>query len=229
MNIRVVFLVAIIIMFAVGCGITSFSSGGGITLKEACDNGKAEITQKTTAGTIPHMVSIKNNGSKPLVVDKGTILKSKDSQDLVIAEDKKLDPNSNETVNAYCIEPKQSALSGSILTPSGYVSTQIKQIIDSSNPTDLQNATNSQLQIWVIMNGDEIDVYTGESPFIVKTQNIKYYQLRGNLTQAKTDVMSRFNITDEGLQNLRSTSETSQSSVSWIDSFVEWLRGSLNI
>jgi hypothetical protein len=68
-----------------------------------------------------------------VVVAKGTILRSEESQDLVIIENKKISPKSNDSLQAYCIEPDQMAITGKTLKPSGTVSTEINQIISNSN------------------------------------------------------------------------------------------------
>jgi len=229
MNIRLILLLVLIVGFAVGCGAMSFLSGGGITLEQAYDNQQVDIVQKTVAGSVPHIVTITNNGSKPLVVDKGTILKSKESQDLVIIEDKKISPGTNDTVSAYCMEAETRAVPGATLTPSGTVSNQIKQIIDSSNPSDLQNATNSQLQIWIITSNGQVDSYTGEASALVQKQNIKYYQLREKLETAKTNVKTQFNLTDDEIGTLSSTADSTNNANTWINDFRQWITNTFGI
>lgn len=224
MNIRLIVLIVLVVIFASGCGAASFLSGGGVTLEQAYENKQTDIIQKTPAGTIPHNVTISNNGTKPIVVDKGTILKSKDSQDLVIIEDKKISPNSNETISAYCMEPSSKAIPGATLTPSGTASSQIMQIIDTSNPSDLQNATKSQLQIWIIVGNGQVDPYSGEAMAVVQTQKIKYYQLQQKLDTAKSEVMSRFNISSEGLKSISSTGNSDNPANTWINGFTQWIK-----
>jgi hypothetical protein len=228
MNIRLILLILVVVVFAGGCGAMSFLSGGGITLEQAYDNKQVEIVQNTVAGTIPHNVTINNNGTRPLVVDKGTILKSKESQDLVIIDDKKINPNYNDTVRAYCIEPDEKAVPGATLYPSGTVSSQIKQIIDTSNPSDLQNATQSQMQIWIIVSKGNVDVYSGEAMAVVQAQKTKYYLLQEKLDTAKANVMSRFNLTSEGIQNISFT-ESDNGVNNMITNFRQWFKNNLGI
>ncbi|MFA0832514.1 MAG: ARPP-1 family domain-containing protein [Methanobacterium formicicum] len=229
MNIRVILLIMVVVLFAAGCGAMSFLSGGGTTLEQAYDNKQVEIVQSTSAGAIPHNVTINNNGTKPVMVDKGTILKSKESQDLVIIDDKKVNPNSNDTVQAYCIEPDQKAVPGSTLYPAGTVSNQVKQIIDTSNPSDLQNATQSQMQIWIIASKGNVDVYSGESMAVVQTQKTKYYLLKEKLDTAKTDVMSRFNLTSDAIGNISLTADSDNSANTWISDIRQWFKNTLGI
>jgi hypothetical protein len=228
MNIRLILLIVLVVAFAGGCGAFSFLSGGGVTLEQAYDNKQAEIIQKTPAGTIPHNITIKNTGTNPLVVDKGTILKSKESQDLVIIEDKKISPNSNDTVKTYCMEPASKAIPGATLTPSGMASSQIMQIIDSSNPSDLQNATKSQLQIWIIVSKGQVDPYSGEAMAVVQNQKIKYYQLQEKLDTAKNEVMARFNLSSEAIQNLSSTDSNNPANT-WISDIRQWIQRNTGI
>ena len=229
MNIRLIILIVAVIVFSVGCGALSFLYGGGITLEQAYDNNQVSIIQKTYAGSIPHNVSIKNNGSQPVVVDKGTILKSKESQDVVIITDKKINPNSNDTVLAYCIEPDQKAVTGSSLYPSGTASSQVKEIIDSSNPTDLQNATQAQLQIWVIVTKGNVNVYSGEAMAVVQNQKTKYYQLQEKVETAKKNVMSRFNLTSEGVKNMSFSVESDNSANTWVADLRQWFKNTVGV
>lgn len=229
MNIRLILLIMVVVVFAAGCGAMSYLSGGGTTLEQAYDNKQVEIVQNTAAGAIPHNVTIKNNGTKPVMVDKGTILKSKESQDLVIINDKKINPNNNDTVQAYCIEPDEKAVPGATLSPSGTASSQIMQIIDSSNPSDLQNATQSQLEIWIIASKGNVDVYSGESMAVVQAQKTKYYLLKEKLDTAKLSVMSRFGLTSEALQNISFTADSDNSANTFISNIRLWFKNTVGI
>ena len=229
MNMRLILLIAVVVVFAAGSGAMSFLSGGGVTLEQAYDNQQVDIIQNTAAGSIPHNITVKNNGTKPLVVDKGTILKSKESQDVVIITDKKINPNSNDTVLAYCIEPDQKAVTGSSLYPSGTASSQVKEIIDSSNPTGLQNATQAQLQIWVIVTKGNVNVYSGEAMAVVQNQKTKYYQLQEKVETAKKNVMSRFNLTSEGVKNMSFSVESDNSANTWVADLRQWFKNTVGV
>ena len=223
MNIRLILVVLVITVFAIGSGTISFVSGSGITLKQAYDNKDVQIIQKTAAGSIPHNITLKNKGTRPVIVDKGLVLKNDYSQDMVIIEDKKISPGTNATIEAYCFEPEQKAIPGAKLSPSSMASSNILEIIDSSNPSDLSNATRSQLQIWEVVDNGVVNPYTGEPAAVVRTQEIHFYQMRKNLTTARNDVMKRFNLTTEGLQNLESTSE-STGNLPGINDLINWLQ-----
>ncbi len=229
MNMRLILLIAVVVVFAAGSGAMSFLSGGGVTLEQAYDNQQVDIIQNTAAGSIPHNITVKNNGTKPLVVDKGTILKSKESQDVVIITDKKINTNSNDTVLAYCIEPDQKAVTGSSLYPSGTASSQVKDIIDSSNPADLQNATQAQLQIWVIVTKGNVNVYSGEAMAVVQNQKTKYYQLQEKVETAKKNVMSRFNLTSEGVKNMSFSVESDNSANTWVADLRQWFKNTVGV
>jgi hypothetical protein len=229
MNVRFILVVLVVMVFALGSGTISFISGSGITLKQAYDDKKVDIIQNTAAGTIPHNFTLKNNGNRPVVVDKGIVLKNDYSQDLVIIEDKKISPGTSATIKAYCFEPEQKAIPGAKLSPSSMVSGDIMQIIDSSNPSELSNATESQLQIWIVVDRGEVNASTGEAAYVVRTQKIRFYQMRQNLTTARNNVIKRFNLTGEGLQNLQSTSEFNAGSIPGINNVLTWLRSSLGM
>jgi hypothetical protein len=229
MNIRIILVVIVVMVFALGSGTISLISGSGITLKQAYDDKNVKIIQNTAAGTIPHNFTLKNNGTRPVVVDKGVVLTNDYSQDLVIIEDKKINPKTSATIKAYCFEPDQKAIPGAKLNPSSMVSSEIMEIIDSSNPSDLPNATESQLQIWIVVDQGEVNASTGEAAAVVRTQKIHFYQMRQNLTTARNHVISRFNLTSEGLQNLESTSESNTGNIPAINNFLSWLRSSLNM
>ena len=222
-------MVVLVILFALGSGTISFVSGSGITLKQAYDDKKVEIIQNTAAGTIPHNFTLKNKGSRPVVIDKGVILKNDNSQDLVIIEDKKISPGTSATIKAYCFEPEQKAIPGAKLNPSSMVSSEIMEIIDSSNPSELANATESQLQIWIVVDRGEVNTSTGEAAAVVRKQKIRFYQMRQNLTTARNNVIIRFNLTPEGLQNMESTSKSNTGNIPAINSFLTWLRNSIGI
>ncbi|CDG65000.1 MAG: hypothetical protein PWQ15_1165 [Methanobacterium sp.] len=224
MNMRLILLIAVVVVFAISSGAMSFLSGGGVTLEQAYDNQQVDIVQSTAAGSIPHNLTIKNNGTKPVVVDKGTILKSKESQDLVIITDKKINPNNNDTVLAYCIEPDQKAIKGSSLYPSGTVSPQIKEIIDSSNPTDLQNATQAQLEIWVIVTKGNVDVYSGEAMAVVENQKTKYYLLKEKVETAQDNVITRFNLTPEEVTNMSFSVKSDNNANTWFSDLMQWFK-----
>jgi hypothetical protein len=229
MNIRFILVVLVVVVFALGTGTISFVSGSGITLKQAYDDKKVDIIQKTAAGTIPHNFTVKNNGNRPVVVDKGVVLKNDYSQDLVIIEDKKINPGTSSTMKAYCFEPEQKAIPGAKLSPSSMVSNDIMQIIDSSNPSKLSNATESQLQIWIVVDRGEVNASTGEAAAVVRTQKIRFYQMRQNLTTARNNVIKRFNLTGEGLQNLQSNSEFNAGNIPEINNFLSWLQRSIGL
>ena len=106
---------------------------------------------------------------------------------------------------------------------------EINQIIDTSNPSDLQNATQSQMQIWIIVSKGNVDVYSGEAMAVVQNQKTKYYQLQEKLDTAKSTVMSRFNLTSEGIENISFTAESDNSVNTVITDFRQWFKNNLGI
>jgi hypothetical protein len=225
MNFRVILLVFVIFIFATGFGFMSYSESLGLPLKQAYNEGKVTVVQNTTAGTVPHLITIHNNGTKPLKVQKGDILKSNSSQDVVVAEDKSVPQNSVTNVNVYCFEPAQKAVAGAKLQPFSTASSQIKEIIDASNPSDIQNATAAQLQIWVVVSGGNLNIYSGEPAALVDTQGITFSKLRQGLSDAKSSAMAKFSVTSDGLESLAGNSTSSGADLNILD----WLKSSFGI
>ena len=227
MNIRVVSLVLVVLVFALISGIMSYSVSGGISLNEAYNTGKITVAQQTSAGTVPHQVMITNNASKSVKVKKGDVLESTVSQNLVIAEDKTIASDSNATVNAYCLDPSQRAVVGAKLLPTNTTYSAITRVISSSNPSNSQSAMNTQLQIWVITSGGNLNPYTGEPVAVVENNNITWSQFRQDIANAKSDVMSTFNVTEDNIKNLNQTQSNSAQTSSWIDNTISWIKESI--
>jgi hypothetical protein len=226
MNIRLVILIFVIVFFAAGTGFLSYSQSTGISLTQAYANGNIVITQNSTAGTIPHQVNIVNNGRDPVKVQVGDVLTSDSSQNLVLAENKVLKTNSTELVSAYCIEPSQRAIPGAKLKVSGTSSNAIKQVIESSNLTDLDAATNAQMQIFILTSGVDFNIYTGEPVAVVENQNINYTKLRQIIVDAKNTISTRYNVTADEIQSINQ-SQTSGSNI--VDSFLNWFKTTTGI
>ena len=99
MNMRLVFLIFLIVVFAAGFGFISYSQSTGISLNEAYGTGNIVITQNTSAGTVPHQVNIVNNGNDPIKVEVGDVLTAQSSQNLVVAENKTIKKNTTDAVS----------------------------------------------------------------------------------------------------------------------------------
>jgi len=228
MNIRVAILVLIIIIFASVSGILSYSVYNGIPLKEAYSNGNISVIQETVAGTVPHEVMITNNRNNAIKVQKGDVLASSVSQDLVIAEDRKIPPNSNETIKAYCLDPSQKAVINTRLLPVNNTNNAINQVISNSNPSDPQSAMKAQLQIWIITTGGNLNPYFGEPVAVVQTQNITWTQFQQSIASAKSDVMSLFNVTEDQIKNLNQK-QSNVGQQSMLNNTINWIKESLGI
>jgi len=222
MNIRLVFLIFVIVIFAAGTGFLSYSQSTGIPLTQAYANGNVVITENTSAGTIPHKVNISNNGKDPLKVQVGDVLTSDSSQDLVIAENKTLKINSTDLVSAYCIESAQRAVPGVKLKASGTSSNAIKQVIEGSNLNDLANATNVQVQIYILTSGVDFNIYSGEPVAVVQNQNINYTKLRQIVSDAKTALSTRFGVTVDNIKNINQNTTSNSGNIA--NEFLNWIK-----
>ncbi len=227
MNIRLVFLILIIVIFAAGTGFLSYSQSTGISLTQAYANGNVVIIQNTSAGTIPHQVSITNKGNDPVKVQIGDVLSSNSSQDLVIAENKTLKINSTDLVSAYCIEPSQRAVPGVKLKVNGTSSNAVKQVIEGSNIKDLSNATNAQVQIYILTSGVDFNIYSGEPVAVVQSQNINYTKLRQIVSDAKTALSTKFGVTVDNIDNINQNTTSNSSNTA--DEFLNWLKTSTGV
>ncbi len=229
MNIRVVSVVLVILVFALVSGLLSYSVSGGIPLKDAYGNGNIQVIQESAAGTVPHEVTIINNGNSDIKVKKGDVLTSTVSQDLVIAEDTHISSKSNETVKAYCLYPSPRAVVNTKLLPVNNTYNAVTRVINNSNPSDPQSAMKAQLQIWIITTGGNLSPYTGEPVAVVDTQNITWKQLRQNISSAKSDVMTMFNVAENQIGSLNQTQSSPGQTQSGISSIINWIKGSLGI
>jgi len=209
MNIRLIIIIFLIIVFAAGTGAESYSQLSGVPLTKAYNGGHVVIIQITNAGTVPHQVLVNNTGIKPVKLSMGDVLNSNTSQNLVVAENVTVNANSSSDVDAYCLEPAKQAVPGATFNSVGTASNAIKEIIYSSNPNNLQNATSTQLQIWLLSSGTKFSIYTGEPVALIDEQGTSYTTLRKGIKYAKTLISLRFNITTDQINsyNQNSTSD----------------------
>mgnify|MGYP005837557745 CR=1 FL=1 len=225
MNIRVVGIVSIVILFALTSGYMSYSISDGKGLKEVYNRENIQVIQKTTAGTVPHEVTVKNNGNNTITVKKGEILASSISQNMVIAENKNIEPKADEDVKAYCLEPSRRAKAGTKLLPVNTTYDTVTQVISASDPSDPDSAMNTQLQIWIIMSGGNLNPYTGEPVAIVEKNNLKWSQFRQNISDAKNDIMSTFNVNESEISSLKE--KDIYAGQTWIDNIYDYIKSSL--
>lgn len=235
MNFRVLLLIFLVFLFFIGTVIFSFRTFETNSLNQAYQDGSVELIQNTQAGTVPHIVTIKNNGKQPLTVRTGQILTSNNSQDLVVAEDKRIDKNSSANVKAYCFEPKQKAAPGSKLAPSNQASQQITAIINNSNLSNIQNTTQTQLQIWILVSGNEVNINSGETSAFIEKQDLSNANILQELSDAKDNLITSLNISTNDLKTINQTSFQNNSGdiFNWINSlineFITWIKTSFGI
>ena len=227
MNMRLVFLIFLIVVFAAGFGFISYSQSTGISLNEAYGTGNIVITQNTSAGTIPHQVNIVNNGNDPVKVEVGDVLTAQSSQDLVIAENKTIKKNNTDTISAYCLDPSQRAIPGVKLKANGTSTNAVKQVIMASNINDLNNATNAQVQIWILTSGVDFNIYSGEPVAVVETQKINYTKLRQIVSDAKTAISTRFNVNVNNIDKLNQNGTSNSTGI--VGGFINWIKSTTGI
>ena len=227
MNFRLVLLIFLVVLFAVGTGFLSYSQSTGISLKDAYNNGNVIITQNTSAGTVPHQVVVANNGRDPIKVEVGDVLTSNSSQKLVVAENKSVPTNSSEVIYAYCLDPSTQAIVGSKLEASGTASNAIQQVIANSNIHDQTNATTAQLEIWILTSGVNFNIYSGEPVALVSAQKINYTTLRQMISNAKSSLASQFNVKVDNIKNINQSS--TQSSDGTLKGAYHWFKSMIGM
>ncbi|MGB7968716.1 MAG: hypothetical protein WCF28_03960 [Methanobacterium sp.] len=227
MSIRLVFLIFVIVIFATGTGFLSYSQSTGKSLAQAYTDGNVVITQVTPAGSIPHHVNITNNGNEPINVQIGDKLISNSSQNLVIAQNDTINKNSTAIISAYCIQPSQRAVPGVKLTVNGTSSNAVIQVIDGSNPNDLNNATNTQLQIFILTSGMNFYIYSGEPVAEVQNQSITYTNYKQAVTAAAASLASTFNVSVNNISNINQNQ--TPNSTNSLNGFLNWVKTNTGI
>jgi hypothetical protein len=227
LNVRLVFLIFIVVLFAAVTGFMSYSQSNGVPLQEAYANGNVVITQNTSAGTVPHQVTISNNGRDPIKAQVGDVLISNSSQDLVIAENRTVAKNSTDTVYAYGLDPSTQSVAGAKLKPNSTSSSAIQQVIYGSNIKDTTNATNAQVQIWILTSGVNFNIYSGEPVSLVSTQNINYTKLRQIVTDAKAALAVEFNVKVDNIKSINQNQTSNSSDL--VNGFMNWFKSTTGI
>ncbi len=230
MNFRVILLVILVLIFTFSGVYLSVFSFDATSLENSYGKGEVEIIQNSTAGTVPHVILVKNNGKQPIMIETGQILISNNSQDLIVAEDKRVNQNSNSYIRAYCFEPNQTAINGSKLTPTDKASSDLQQLIKNSNLADPQNTTSTQLQIWIIVTGNNLNLNSGEASVFIKNQNINNTEIVNQLNEARNNLFKNLNITEGDIKNLKTESTIRSYDITgWINEFINWIKKSFNI
>jgi len=227
MNIRVIGVVVIIVLFALTSGYISYSMYGGTGLKDVYSNKNIQVIQKTNAGSVPHEVTVKNNGNDAITVKKGETLASSISSNMVFAEDKSIGPKTEGTVKVFSLEPSKRAIAGTKLLPVNTTYDAVTQVIKSTDLSNSDSTYNAQLQIWEIMTGGNLNPYSGEPVALVKNKNLKWSQFRQDISKAKSDVMSKFNVNENELGSLKD--KKLNIGQSWIDNTINYIKSSLGI
>ncbi len=197
MNYRIILVVFCICLFAFGMGALNLFSDRGLNLEDAFSNGKIEIIQSTEKGNIPHIIIISNNATKKIEVTKGSILSDNSTQNMVVARDITILPNSKGEVEVFSLNPEILVVKGKLLKPNGFASEVMLDIITSSNPSNHENALNTQLQIWVLTNGKYFNAYKGEALELSKEENMSYNELLDKIDEAKIQIKTKLEIKTE--------------------------------
>lgn len=227
MNFRVILLVLVVLVFTAGGTYINVHSFEESSLENTFNAGNLEIIQNTSAGTVPHIVQVKNTAKKPVKVDVGQIFGSNTAQDMVIAEEKVVNQDSSIYIRAYCYEPYQEAKPGEKLRPTGKASTELLDVINSANLADNNATLIAQLKIWIIASGDNLTTNKGEVQVLLG--NYSYYQTQQLINQTRTNLAQNLNVTEEELKNIRPLSSVDLNPLNWIRGFFRWMNKAFNI
>jgi hypothetical protein len=74
-----------------------------------------------------------------------------------------------------------------------------------------------------------VNVYSGEAMAVVQNQKTKYYQLQEKVETAKKNVMSRFNLTSEGVKNMSFSVESDNSANTWVADLRQWFKNTVGV
>lgn len=229
MNFRVILLVLLVLIFTVGgiyLNVTTFESR---SLEDAYNAGDLEIIQDTTAGTVPHVVMIKNNGKRPVMVETGQILGSYGSQDIVVAEDRMVNHNSSSFIRGYCYEPGQKAKPGEKLKQTGKASPEMIEIIENSNLADSNSTIQAQLQVWVIVSKDNLNTTSGEASVLLENQGLSPIETSRLLNESRSNLAENLNVSEGELKNIQPTSTVISNVFDGIGGFFNWIKNAFNI
>ncbi len=217
MNYRVVLVVMAILLFAGGFGTLNYLSDPELNIEQAYDAGTITIIQKTSAGSVPHEVTVINKGEQAIKVEKGYTLTSNTSEDLVIAREEIISPQNNGTVLAYCLEPEINAQEETELAVSTKAPQLIMDLVTNSNPQNPAEAFKTQLKIWILVSDGEVDIYEGEVLSLSRKQGISSFELQNNISTSKIEVMTQFNLTETDITNISTNVNLMNPPKSWWD------------
>ena len=96
-----------------------------------------------------------------------------------------------------------------------------------SNINDLNNATNAQVQIWILTSGVDFNIYSGEPVAVVETQKINYTKLRQIVSDAKTAISTRFNVNVNNIDKLNQNGTSNSTGI--VDGFINWIKSTTGI
>lgn len=197
MNYRIILVLLCICLFAGGMGALNLFSDRGLSLDDAFNNGRIKIVQDTDEGDIPHSIMVSNDADKKVDITKGTILLGNSTQDMVVARDMTILPQSKGEVEVYCLDPKTSAVKGKTLEPNGFASDVMTDIISSSNPLNHDSALSTQLQIWALSSGKNFNAKSDEALALSKKENITSKELLEKIDEAKIQIKTKLEIKTE--------------------------------
>lgn len=95
---------------------------------------------------------------------------------------------------AFCMEPGQKAHVGEALTSADISPAVIYDIVEKSNPDDINNAYNTQIKIWTVLTGGNIDPHSGEVSLLKDEMGISNNQFNEDVTTATEELKREYGV-----------------------------------
>jgi hypothetical protein len=104
--------------------------------------------------------------------------------------------SNDETYYAFCMEPGQKAQVGETLTSSDISPAVIYDLVEKSNPDNINNAYNTQIKIWAILTGGNIDPHSGEASLLKEKMGISDNQFNEDVNTATEELKKEYGVKD---------------------------------
>lgn len=100
------------------------------------------------------------------------------------------------TYYAFCMEPGQKAKVGESLTIADISPGVIYDLVEKSNPDDGNNAYKTQIKIWAILTGGNIDSNSGEVSILKDEMGISDNQFKIDINTATDELKKEYGVKD---------------------------------
>lgn len=106
------------------------------------------------------------------------------------------------TYYAFCVEPGQKAQVGQKLNHADTAPAVVNDLVEKSNPDDSNNAYKTQIKIWTILTGGNIDSNSGEVSLLKEERGISDNQFKADVNTATDELKKEYGVKDGQLSLL---------------------------